>query len=152
MQRLLHYLAAALVMALPATGLAQTEDEVAILETIDLMFEGLAARDTSTMASVLEPDARLIVTATQDGVPVFRAVPMPQFLGGIASDGPAIREEYTDPLIVVRDNLATAWVSYTFYVDGEISHCGEDAFQLVRTTSGWIIVAIADTRRRVGCG
>ena len=145
-------LALALVLTLPGFANAQTEDEVAILRTIDLMFEGLAARDTAKMASVLDPNAQLVVTATQDGNPVYRAVSMPQFLGSIAQEGPPIREEYADPQIVVHDNLATAWVSYTFFVDGEISHCGEDAFQLARTSDGWRVVAIADTRRTAGCG
>ena len=32
-----------------------------------------------------------------------------------------------------------------------LSHCGTDAFQLLRTTEGWRIVALADTYQAEGC-
>ncbi|HYJ79808.1 MAG TPA: hypothetical protein VEW03_09420 [Longimicrobiaceae bacterium] len=47
--------------------------------------------------------------------------------------------------------LATAWMNYTFYLDGRLSHCGVNAFQLARTPTGWKTIQITDTRRREGC-
>ena len=41
--------------------------------------------------------------------------------------------------------------SVSFYVGDDMSHCGEDAFQLARTNVGWKIIAIADTRRNEEC-
>jgi hypothetical protein len=57
--------------------------------------------------------------------------------------------------------LASAWVPYAFYVGEEMSHCGTNAVQLARLTTGggsddgnammratrWQIVQITDTRR-----
>ncbi len=51
----------------------------------------------------------------------------------------------------VEDNLATVWLAYDFFVGDELDHCGEDTFQLARTSLGWKIIAIADTRRDEGC-
>lgn len=132
--------------------LAQSSHDSNILASIKTMFDGLQARDTAMMASVIHPDARLVQTFTREGEPQYRSVGMDRFLASIAREGPPIREDYFDPQIVVHDNLATVWVSYTFYVDGQVSHCGEDTFQLARGATGWVIVAIADTQRREGCG
>ena len=55
------------------------------------------------------------------------------------------------PIVQVDGNLASVWVEYSFYIGPRLSHCGVDAFQLARDASGWKIVAIADTRRRLGC-
>lgn len=132
---------------------AQTDDAADIMSSIKIMFDGLAARDTAMMSSVLDPEARLVQTSTRDGQPQYRSTDMAGFLAAIHNpDGPSIREDYWDPQVVVHDNLATVWVSYRFYVDGQVSHCGEDTFQLARRASGWVIVAIADTQRREGCG
>ena len=143
---------ACLLTAAATPAHAQSSDDAEILAAIKTMFDGLAARDTALMSTVLDPNARLVQTFTRDGEPGYRSVGMDQFLRGIGGEGPPILEEYREPKIVVRDNLATVWVDYTFFVDGAISHCGEDAFQLARRPTGWIIVAIADTQRREGCG
>ena len=51
----------------------------------------------------------------------------------------------------VSGGLATIWATYAFYADTSFSHCGVDAFQLARTTEGWKIIQVADTRQREGC-
>jgi hypothetical protein len=140
----------ALVLA-ATPALAQTDDEAGVLAAIKTMFDGLEARDTVMMSSVLDPNARLVQTSTRNGQPAYRSIGMDQFLASIGGEGPPIREAYFNPTIVIHDNLATVWVDYTFYVDGAVSHCGEDTFQLARRTTGWVIVAIADTQRRERC-
>ena len=148
--RLLTSIGAVAILATAAH--AQSTNDAAVLDAIRIMFDGLAARDTAMMASVLDADARLVQTSTRNGEPSYRSVGMDQFLSGIGGEGPTIREDYFDPEVVIHDNLATVWVTYTFYIDGAISHCGEDTFQLARRRTGWVIVAIADTQRREGCG
>lgn len=149
--RLMLFSVATMTLAWPATAQDQTTEE--ILGAIAIMFDGLAARDTALMASVLEPDARLIQTSTSaDGLPQTNSVPMAAFLGVVGrADGPNMEERYWNPQVVVHDNLATVWISYVFLVEGEISHCGEDTFQLARTVDGWKIIALADTQRRQAC-
>jgi len=148
--RALICLAAPLVFAPTIT--AQSHDEQAVLDVIAVMFDGLAQRDTAMMRMTLDPGARVVMTFSQEGQPGYRAVPIDDFLASIGNQtGPSIEEQYRDPEVRIHDNLATVWVVYTFYVDGEISHCGEDAFQLARDPDGWKIIAIADTQRRVDC-
>lgn len=131
---------------------AQDQQEKDVLDVIAVMFEGLAERDTAKMRTTVEPGARLVLTFDREGQPAYRAVSIDDFLASIGNQaGPAIEEKYQDPEVRIHDNLATVWVSYTFYVNGEISHCGEDAFQLARGADGWKIIAIADTQRREGC-
>ena len=51
----------------------------------------------------------------------------------------------------IDGDFAQIWCDYAFYLDKRFSHCGVDAFHLVRTTSGWKIFHIADTRRKTDC-
>jgi hypothetical protein len=47
--------------------------------------------------------------------------------------------------------LAMVWTGYAFYAGPRFSHCGVDAIMLGRTTAGWRILSLADTRQRTGC-
>ena len=42
--------------------------------------------------------------------------------------------------ITVDAPLATAWTPYTFYRAGQFSHCGTNAFQLVLTADGKVLL------------
>ena len=151
MTRLIIGLAGMAVVSSPVTAQEAVRDD--IMQVIAAMFEGLAQRDTARMGATLEPGARLVQTTTNpDGIPQVTVVDMPDFLAAVGrTDGPKIEERYWNPQVVVHDNLATVWISYVFLVEGQISHCGEDTFQLARATDGWKIIALADTQRRQGC-
>jgi hypothetical protein len=47
--------------------------------------------------------------------------------------------------------MATAWVPYKFYRGRQFSHCGVNAFTLIKLTSEWKIGSITDTRREEQC-
>lgn len=128
-------------------------DSTQILETLQLFFDGLAAKDSTAMLSVTDAGTRLVLTSSRaDGTPLMRSIPIQEFVQLIVSrEGTAMEETFWAPKIRVHDNLATVWVSYNFYIDEILDHCGEDTFQLFRSEAGWRIIAIADTQRRAGC-
>ena len=124
-----------------------------IMEPIDIFFEGFALGDTAKMWSVTERDARLMITdSDESGAPRIRPIPMNQFMEFMAQPrDQEILETYWNPRITIHDNLATVWLDYNLWVGDKIDHCGKDSFQLARYTSGWKIIAIADTQRKTGC-
>lgn len=131
------------------------DDRSRALAAIGMLFDGMARGDTEEMRSVLDPDARLVQTSFRDGRPASRSSTVKDFVARIAQhQGPPLLEKTGTPRVEMTDNLASIWVPYTFFVGTELSHCGEDAFQLARTDIGWPgfkIVAIADTHRTEGC-
>ena len=70
---------------------------------------------------------------------------------GSAPAGLLLDERLRNPQVRVSDGLAAVWVEYDFYAGDRFSHCGVDAFHLARTSAGWQIVNLVDTRRREGC-
>ena len=52
---------------------------------------------------------------------------------------PAVRERMWNPEVRIRGAIATIWTPYDFWTDGKFSHCGIDAFDLVKTDEGWKI-------------
>ncbi|NQZ89158.1 MAG: hypothetical protein HRT54_16410 [Colwellia sp.] len=41
-------------------------------------------------------------------------------------------------------NLASAWVPFAFYLDGKLSHCGVNSFQLIKQQAVWKIHYLMD--------
>ena len=61
-------------------------------------------------------------------------------------------ERMWNPEVRIDGDLATLWAPYDLHYGGEFSHCGIDAFQLVRGEDRrWRIVSVAYTRRTTGC-
>ncbi len=61
-------------------------------------------------------------------------------------------ERLTDMAIEVDGDIAMVWGPYLFLIDGKISHCGVDHFDLVRENGRWTIANITWSQRTRGCG
>ncbi len=48
-------------------------------------------------------------------------------------------------------NLASAWVPFAFYLDGKLSHCGVNSFQLIKQNSLWKIRYLMDNSYSGDC-
>ena len=131
--------------------LGQTDDAKAAVRVVEQMFEALKAGDTAGMRAVMHPAARVIQTGTREGAPFARVNTLDDFLKAIGGAGRKLEERIYNPEVRIDDNLATVWVQYDFLVNGQISHCGVDSYQLVRTGEGWRVLHVVDTQRREGC-
>ena len=138
--------AAIAIEAAPAA--AQTADEQAVLDVVNRMFEGMAARDTAAMSALFAPDARFAGVG-RNGISYTTAQ---EFMAAVAgATGPAWIERTYDHEIRIDGPLASVWTYYTLHLDDEFSHCGYDAFQMLKIGDEWKIVHLADSRRREGC-
>jgi hypothetical protein len=141
-----------LALCLPHGSLAAQGQEREVLGVVRQLFDGMRARDTAKMRAQLHPDARMASPSTRSGT-VSVTVESPEaWLAGVArATGPMLDERITSAVVKVDGALASVWASYTFYLGERLSHCGVDAFHLVRLPSGWKIIDLADTRRRENC-
>jgi hypothetical protein len=51
----------------------------------------------------------------------------------------------------VDGNIASAWMDYTFSLNGALSHSGVDSFDFAKVRGEWKITQLGDTRRTAGC-
>lgn len=137
----------------PTSARAQTAEEKEVVAVVEKFFAGMLARDTAMMRTTFDPAARLFGVGTpRGGKPTVRATPMDDFLANVArGTGEGANERIYAPEVRIDGNLATVWTFYTLHVGERFSHCGIDAFQLLKLPAGWKIVAVADTRRTTGC-
>lgn len=142
---------AAATLAAPARAQQGGGDEGAVLAVVQRLFQGMRRADAALVRSTFVEGARLIGTADREGDPAVRFLPADSFAAAAGNATQEWDEQFWDPVVQIRDHLATVWGKYAFYLDGEFHHCGVDAFTLARTADGWKIVSIADTRQTEGC-
>lgn len=133
-----------------AAGLhaADSDEEKAVLATIQKVFDGMAAHDAAAIRAVMAEDARL--TPIRGDRPVS-SVSVDQFLKGIEGNQAKLLERIWDPKVMVSGRLAAVWAPYDFHSDGKFGHCGIDSFLMARTADGWKITSIAWTAETEGC-
>lgn len=138
--------------ALTAQQTDEDADRAAVLAVVDRLFDGMRANDGEAVRSVFVEGATLVSTENAEGEPMTRLIPTEGFAQAVGNATIPWDEPTWDPIVHVRDHLATVWVKYAFYAGEEFSHCGVDAFILARQPDGeWKIAALADTRQREDC-
>lgn len=152
MVRRLLFVAGALVLGVPAIAVAQSS-EAEVLGAIHSLFAAMKARDTTAMAAAFDSAARFTLTRpSPDGGVRVAVLSGADFLTAVSRPGgQAIDERIRNPVVQVDGPLATVWTEYQVLIEGKLSHCGYDAFQLVRRSDGWKVLNVSDTFRRE-CG
>ena len=132
-------------------GMSPERDAMAV---VDKLFDAMRAGDSTAVRSVFADGALLGSIETKDGASSLKKDPggVDGFVKAVGSPHQAMWDERTaNAKIHVDGDLAMVWVDYTFYLGERKSHCGVDAFQLVKGADGWKVVTLVDTRRRENC-
>lgn len=136
---------------LTTPALAQTPDEAAVKATITRMFEGMSKADSTLLKPLFASGARLQTVQNKQGTVSVKEDPIAGFIASVGkAKAGALDERLSGIDIKIDSDLATAWTPYSFYYNGQQSHCGVNAFTLVRIAGDWKIQNIIDTRRKCG--
>lgn len=134
---------------------AQTADStrLAVLAPVRQLFDGMRRGDSAMVRAAFHPQAFLATTVERAGAPAVQVDTLDAFIRAVGAPHEDVWDErLLSERLEIDGPLATAWTEYVFYAGEKFSHCGVNAFQLARTTGGWRIIALTDTRRREGCG
>lgn len=149
MRRRLTVFLCAAVLA-PAVTRGQTvKDSVAA--AAHEFLKALSASDTAALGALLRSDGVLYsIRETPNGT-AMRKTTAEAFLASLATDHEAFLERMWDPTVLVQGAMATVWAPYDFHRGGAFSHCGIDAFMLVRDRGRWRVSSITYTIETTGC-
>lgn len=144
-----------LLLLIPVSVFSQSDrnEHAAVAATIDDLFAGMLAADSNSVAKLLHPNARFqSAVYDTDGNAQLIDGDIQKWLVAIASyPAGTLDEQLSSMVIEIDPPLATAWTAYTFVADKKLSHCGTNAFQLIKMADGWQIHQVTDTRQRSGC-
>ncbi len=128
-------------------------EEDAVKETINLLFDGMRNADTAMLRKAFATKSILeTIVKMKDGKSVVRTENINDFIKSIAIPH---TEKYDERIvftkILIDANLASVWTDYKFYIGDKFSHCGVNSFQLFKGEDGWKIIYLIDTRRKDNC-
>ncbi len=132
---------------------AQGDQEKAIMNVINSVFEGMATNNGDLIRAAFSDDAQTFtVFVDEEGITQKRPGSVEKFAEAVDKEKAL---QWTEPIwnekIEIDGPLASVWVDYAFYLGADFHHCGVDAFHLIQTAGEWKIFHLVDTRRTEDC-
>ena len=109
----------------------------AVLKTVQAFFDTMTARDVEGARKILQPQGRFHAMRMRDGKPELRAFANEEYFADLQASKRKMQERIWNPEVRIHDLIASVWAPYDFWIDGKLSHCGIDQFDLIKTEEGW---------------
>jgi hypothetical protein len=122
-------------VASPIARAQSATDRDAVLKTVQAFFDTMTAKDVEGARKILAPQGRFHAMRMRDGD--IRSFSNEEYFAQLQSEKRTFRERMWNPEVRVHGPIATVWTPYDFWIDGKFSHCGIDAFDLIKTRDGW---------------
>lgn len=149
MRRLASILALIVVIQLSA----QNAEKEAVMKVVKQVFTAMKTNDADLLKDAfVESPATYTVFNTPQGETKFQSGDFQKFVDAVGMEKTDVwNEPIWDEKVEIDEPLAQVWVDYAFYINDKFSHCGVDAFHLVKQDGKWRIFHLVDTRRRASC-
>jgi len=135
---------------------AHASEREAILAVMDAVFAAVSTGEPDDWRALLLPQGTTIsLHPHPDGSPDqtgMRVFTNEVFMAGLRPSGRELLERWTeDPTVLIRGPMAVVWGAFDFWIDGEFSHCGVNAVDLVKVDGDWKVANLMWTTEREGC-
>lgn len=144
-----------LLLLLVSTRLfAQDTEKTEVQKTIETFFDGFHKQDSTLIKQTVSDKMTLqSIGMNREGKTTLRTDTFNGFLKNIVSIPETMKfeEKIKSYTIQVDGAMANAWTEYEFWINGKMSHCGVNSFQLFKDQGKWKIIYLIDTRRREEC-
>ncbi len=126
--------------------LGQDAPDPQIEGAVQSFFEAMRTGDTLALTEILPLDCKMQTIEQEEGRVVVKDGKRDQFVSVVERLAGKL-DEQIDNLIIHQDRaMATAWMDYEFYFEGDKHHCGVNAMTMVLREGQWQIIYICDTR------
>lgn len=148
----MKFLFASFFLLMSVTAKSQTAAD-SVKAVVNSLFVAMKTSDAALLLSAFDDSAILQTIATnKEGQIVVKNEPVKNFANAVSKAvSGSLDERIQFDMVKIDGALASVWTPYSFYYNNTFSHCGVNSFQLVRTSVGWKIQYLVDTRRKNGC-
>jgi hypothetical protein len=142
-------LACASCLSFQSFGQSATEKEE-VMKVARLFFEALEKHDSLTFNKILMKNSyNYIVIEGKDSARIISRL----HKNSNFKPENIIRERMRESEVIVNihKRIATVWAPYDLWVNDKYSHCGMDAFIMLKGNNGWKIGTISFSIEKDGC-
>ena len=135
-------------IAQTTAGTQTLTDRDEVLKVVQAFFDTMMARDVEGAQGSCSRGAllRRRHAKAEGGDAVARGIE--EYFKALQQGKSTRRERMWSPEVRVHGAIATVWTPYDFWIDGRFSHCGVDAFDLIKATTGGRLRAASSRWRR----
>jgi len=149
--RLLLIFAFCTISLLSRADPALPQDRSDVIATVEGFFAAMRSRSATEFETLVLPDAVVHgYSASATGVRLM-SMTRDEYISSLQSGEQQLIERMWDVQVLLDDRLAVLWAAYDLYVGGQFSHCGIDAFTLLKTDQGWRISSVGFSTQRSDC-
>ena len=124
-------------------------DEQPVLATVDALLASFKSGDSAAMLRWVYPEGRVTATGRRASSSGIRSESWTQFAQ--RASGSAFEETISDPAVEVDGDAAMVWAPFVVRIDGKVSNCGFDHFDLVRDGGVWKVMNLTFSSRMTEC-
>ncbi len=128
----------------------QTEEEK-IISVVNQFFEVLSSLDVNVAKQIMMPEGTYFSIRKKGEGFLIKNSTFQKYIEDIPNIKVKLKETMTNPKVLIHDRIAVLWTRYDFFVNGKFSHCGVDAFNLIKTPDGWKIAGCIYSVEKTGC-
>ena len=125
-------------------------DAANVMAPIQQLFAAFEAGDAAAMLRLVYPDGRVTATGARVSSSGLRQESWTQFAQRL-TPGAGFQETISDPAIEIDGDVAMVWAPFVVRVNGAVTNCGFDHFDLVRDKGVWKVMNLTFSSRVTGC-
>lgn len=142
---------AALALALSSTTAHAQASRDSVVATVQEFFRAMQGNDVAASQRIMLADGQLFASRPDADSLVVRRGTFASHLERLRAARDTIIERMWDSAVTVHGDVATLTAPYDLYRNWTFSHCGVDAFTLLRGARGWLITSVSYTVQPTGC-
>ena len=140
-----------LVLAVLLLNAKAPDEEGKVVSVVKQFFTVLEFRDAKLAKKILIPDGGYFSIREKGNDVLLNHSNFQEFMKSLPNSKENYKEIMRNPKVLIHNRIAVLWAYYKFYRDEKFSHCGVDAFSLIKTGDGWKIAGIIYTVEKTGC-
>jgi hypothetical protein len=130
----------------------KADDSKDALAVVNKLWEAMTAHKPADIVALHTAEAQLVaIMKNKEGKTVIRTIKAADFANNFAEKKAELLEDMYAPKVELFGDFAQVTGRYVFFVNSKISHCGVNAFHLVRADGVWKIAGASSTMEPQGC-
>ena len=125
-------------------------ETASVLAPIQQLFAAFEAGDSAAMLRLVHPDGRVTATGQRASGNGLREMSWTEFAQRVTPAG-RFQESISDPAVETDGDIAMVWAPFVVRVNGKVSNCGIDHFDLVRENGTWKVMNLTFSSRITEC-
>jgi hypothetical protein len=140
-----------LVLGIVLLNAKVPDEERIVISVVEQFFAVLESREAKLAKKILIPKGVYFSVREKEKDTLIKHSNFKEFINSLPDSKENHKEIMRNPKVLIHNRIAVLWANYIFYRDGKFSHCGVDAFSLIKTDNGWKIAGIIYTVEKTGC-